>query len=308
VARYRILTFDGGGVRGVLSAILLDRLSKAFPELTRTVHLVVGTSVGSFLTLGLASGKTPREIVAMFSKENLESVFSNPNRIPIVRPKYHNTGLQDLLSSFFSPDLRLQDLQKRTIVTAFDVGGPLQSSWKPVFFNNFPLSDTNNITVIDAAMASSAAPIYFPSYNQLIDGGVFANSPSVTGISMAVDKQFGGQHLDNLVLLSIGTGFEELRITQNTTEWGFGQWSYNSPEKQRSEEPHFPLLSVMLNGGVEADTFYSQSLLGERYHRLSPILSKNIPLDDIKSYNMLVETAMNADLMPTIQFLRKEWC
>ncbi|WP_028402240.1 patatin-like phospholipase family protein [Ectobacillus panaciterrae] len=308
MARYRILTFDGGGVRGVLSAVLLTRLCNEFPELIRTTHLVAGTSVGSFLALGLGSGKTPSEILQMFSKRNLMSVFSNPNRIPILRPRYSNASLKKLLTSFFTPNLRLKDFSKRTIVTAFDVGGPMQASWKPVFFHNFPLPEAGGATAVDAAMASAAAPIYFPSYNQLIDGGVFANSPSVAAIALAVDRLLGNQSLDNLVLLSIGTGCEELRITQDTSEWGFGQWSYNSPEKQRSKEPQFPLLSVMLNGSVEADSLYSQCLLGNRYHRLNPMLSENVALDDVKAYDLLVETALSANLQPTIQFLRHEWC
>ncbi|UOY93144.1 patatin-like phospholipase family protein [Ectobacillus sp. JY-23] len=306
MGRYRIITFDGGGVRGVLSAIILSRLCKDFPELVRTTHLVAGTSVGSFLALGLASGKTPLEILQVFSKENLSTVFSSPHRIPILRPRYSNAHLHELLVSFLGEELQLKNLYKHVIVTAFDVGGPSQSSWKTVFFHNF-LERDGEVRAVDAALASSAAPIYFPSHNGLIDGGVFANSPSVAAIAMAANRWLGGQCLDNLVLLSIGTGGEELRITQDTSEWGFGQWAYNAPEKQRSEEPQFPLLSVMLNGGAEADSLYSECLLGNRYHRLNPTLPSNVPLDDVKAYDLLVETALTIDLHPTLEFLRQQW-
>jgi patatin-like phospholipase/acyl hydrolase len=305
--RYRILTFDEGGVRGVLSAILLFRLNQKFPELVRTTHLTAGTSVGSFLALGIANSKTPSQMLEMFSKENLQFVFGSPNSPPIFKPKYHNTNLQQLLSSFFPSGLRFRNLRKHTIITAFDLGGPHQASWKPIFFHNSPLSDTEDATVLEAAMASSAAPIYFPSVNGLIDGGVFANSPSVTAIAFSIDREKGNQKLDDLVLLSIGTGMEELRISQDTSEWGLRQWAFIPPDKQREEEPQFPLLSVMLNGSVDADTLYSKSLLGDRYHRLTPFLPQNVALDDVDAYDLLVKTAWNTDLTSTLEFLRKQW-
>ncbi|MBO9129140.1 patatin-like phospholipase family protein [Bacillus sp. 165] len=305
--RYRILAFDGGGVRGVLSAILLFRLNQEFPELLRTTHLVAGTSVGGFIALGIASGKTTSEIMDMFSKKNVKFIFEEPNLLPILKPKYSGANLQHMLSTYFSPSLRFKDLKMPTIVTAFNLGGQNHPSWKPTFFTNYPFSDTKNTPVVEAAMASSAAPVFFPSYKSYIDGGVFANSPSVAAIAFSIDKDFGNQKLDNIVMLSIGTGSEEQKIVQDTTEWGLRQWAIIPQDKQRAEEPQFPLLSVMMNGSVDADTLYSQSLLGDRFHRLNPVLEENIALDDVKAYDDLVQLAWHTDLTPVVQFLRKQW-
>ncbi|WP_416826458.1 patatin-like phospholipase family protein [Ectobacillus polymachus] len=305
--RYRILSFDGGGVRGVLSAVLLERLCKEFPELVSTSDLISGTSVGSFLALGLAINQSPFDLLQLFSKKNLTNVFQAGIRWPILRPKYSNARLKKILRAIFPDQVKLYEIQKHVLVTAFDLSGVTRSNWRPVWFHNYPSSNTNHVNVLDAALASAAAPIYFPSYMQLIDGGVFANSPTVASIAVSVDERYGNRNLDQLVMLSIGTGAEKLMITQDTSEWGFLQWAFNPPEKQNPGEPNFPLLSVMLNGTTEANVMYSQSLLGTRFHQINPPLPENVALDDIDAYDLLVETAMNTNINKTIEFLRKEW-
>ena len=63
---YRILSLDGGGVRGQWATTILKRLEEALPGWTDEVDLIVGTSIGAVLALGLASGYKADQLDAMF--------------------------------------------------------------------------------------------------------------------------------------------------------------------------------------------------------------------------------------------------
>ena len=103
------------------------------------------------------------------------------------RPKYCNKKLKEILLTVFPRDLRLGDLKRYVVIPSFKVSSVKSDSWRPVFFNNFPDSRTRNTLVIDVALASSAAPIYFPSYKNHVDGGLIANNPCTAALSVAAD-------------------------------------------------------------------------------------------------------------------------
>jgi predicted acylesterase/phospholipase RssA len=73
---YRILTFDGGGVRGAYTAMLLQRLSSGVPRFIDSVDLLAGTSTGGIIALGLASGRTPNELVSLY-RDNAAKIFDS---------------------------------------------------------------------------------------------------------------------------------------------------------------------------------------------------------------------------------------
>ena len=68
MGKYRILSLDGGGIRGVLTARLLERLAAAHPEFLPSVDLFAGTSTGALLAVALAKGRTPAELVQLYRK------------------------------------------------------------------------------------------------------------------------------------------------------------------------------------------------------------------------------------------------
>ncbi|RJQ28605.1 MAG: patatin [Peptococcaceae bacterium] len=299
MASYRIMTFDGGGIRGALTANLLKRLNARFPELIEKTDLFAGTSTGSFIALGLASGLTPEDLVDLYSEEKGQFIFT-PEHLNLLRPKYNNKHLRAVLYSVFSANLQLKDLKHNVLIPSFRVTGPGAEPWSPVFFNNFPGSATMNELVVDVALASSAAPTYFPSYRNFIDGGVVANNPSTAAVAIAVDKQAGRQNLNDIHLLSIGTGFNSYRITADTTEWGVLQWMLHP-------SPPSPLITVLTDGVVEADARFSSQLLAGRYFRLNPALPRPVPLDDYKQIPYLVNLAENFDLGPAIDWINDNW-
>jgi patatin-like phospholipase/acyl hydrolase len=296
--KYRILAFDGGGIRGVLSITLLRRLTEWFPQLIRSVDLFAGTSIGSIISLALASGLSPEEVDDLLTQDMCRFVFS-PRYLGLMRPKYSNKNLKAMLSTVFDPTLRLKELKKTVMIPSFKMSTPV-GYWTPVFFNNYPRSVTRNEFVIDVAMASSAAPVYFPSYKGYIDGGVIANNPSLAAIALARDELGGNRFIDNLVLLSIGTGFSPEQVTANTEKWGAIEWMlYPSPL--------FPLLGVLLGGSVEADVYLSRQLLRNGFYRLNPLLDRSVLLDGCRDISYLRQVGGEHDLTDVVNWLKTYW-
>lgn len=303
---YRILSFDGGGVRGVLSAFLLLRLANECPEIIENTDLFVGTSVGSFIALALASGVSPEEIVELFSYKNTKKIFGNPKPYYFCKPKYSNQPLKKLLTQLFPESLRLCDLKKHVVIPSFQLYSKKTETWEPIFFNNFPASDNAHVPVIDVALASSAAPIYFPSHLNCIDGGVIANNPDTAAIGYAVGMQGANAKLDNVVHMSFGTGWNPLRIRRrNPVRWGLIQWMYSFLPGYSN--PKLPLFSILTDGDVAADMQVSSHLLNTRYLRVSPELNERIHLDDYKKVPLLIEMAKEYDLFPASAFAHTYW-
>ncbi|AQS57659.1 patatin-like phospholipase family protein [Desulforamulus ferrireducens] len=299
MSKYRIITFDGGGIRGALSANLLKRLNDLYPGLVKSTAFFAGTSTGAFIALGLAYGLSPDDLVQLYSEQNAKFIFKDKH-VEVFRPKYDNDRLRGTLSAVFPDDLQLGDLQRRVLVPSFQITGDKDGKWQPVFYHNFPDSPFLKEKVIDVALASSAAPVYFPSYHNHIDGGVIANNPSTAAIAHTMDVRFANQMIANICLLSLGTGFSPLQITADTTQWGAFEWALHPT-------PPFPLLSVLMDGGSEADVYYSKQLLKNQYHRLNPPLNQPVALDDYKKIPYLITLAKTYNLKPTLAWLQQHW-
>ncbi len=296
---YCIITFDGGGVRGALTVNLLNRLCARVPSLLRQTDMLAGTSTGALIALCLAYGVSPKELLSLYSSYNAQYIFAEPNR-GITKPKYKNHNLKRVISSVFPAYLRLKDLKSTVVIPAFKLCQGYHGKWRPVFFSNFPQSETRNDYVIDVAMASTAAPVYFPSYNNYIDGGVIANNPSLAALASAVDQRMGGQQLQAIRLLSIGTGETTRRIGANTDHWGALQWALYG-------QAPFPLLRILLSGVEETDTHLSSQLLGSFYYRLNPHLPNSFALDKYQAVPLLTKLAKRYSLTPTTQWLKSHW-
>ena len=118
---YLILSLDGGGIRGVLTARLLERLAERSPFLA-DVELIAGTSTGGILALGLAAGLEPEELVALYVKKG-EDIFGDRDlkdkllgpTDEWVRANYDNkkkTGLYKALDEIFGAR-KLEELEKK---------------------------------------------------------------------------------------------------------------------------------------------------------------------------------------------------
>lgn len=294
---FNIITFDGGGLRGSLSIGIFERIQKEFPDIIRTSNLLGGTSTGSLIALGLAYGVSCNEIKELYSIEKAKYIFSK-SYSEMLRPKYNNDNLKEILLSIFPEDLKLKDLGKLVVIPSFYIGNET-SSWKPIFYNNIPNSSTENARVVDVAMSSSAAPVFFPTYKNHIDGGIMATDPSLACIVYAMGKELG-KSCDNMRLLSLGTGYSFNSIKQDTTSWGAVDWII-------SKNPDFPIISITLEGNAGMSQIFSEKLLEDNYNRINPRLDRDIGMDDCEALDYLIDMSQNYDIKDHIKWMKDKW-
>jgi patatin-like phospholipase/acyl hydrolase len=309
MAAFRILSCDGGGIRGVLTAVLLNRLSAAYPALLQdrpgTITMFAGTSTGGILALGLAAGLTPANIRDLYVT-NGKLIFDSSWSRDVVElggisgSKYDNKQLKQILQGTFGAS-KLQDLRPRVLIASFslDNRAPLaiNRTWNPKFFHNFPGEDSDGeCQVYDVAMSTSAAPTYFPSNGVYIDGGVIANNPSLAAVAQALDtRNQPGERatLAEIKLLSVGTGASLQYVDGVDHDWGDGQWLK-------------PILNVLMDGSVGVADFQCQQLLGKSYWRVEPVFpaGQSFPMDDVSKVVDLMDLANSFDLTGTIAWLQ----
>jgi patatin-like phospholipase/acyl hydrolase len=299
---YRILSLDGGGIRGVLTATLLERLEGAHPGFLGQVDLFAGTSTGGVLALGLAAGLSPSEARRLYEEKGSfvfeDSFWDNVLDLGLtLGAQYSNVNLKQALNEQFG-DQTLGDLPKKVLISSFDLDNRAMDSgtlrtWKPKFFHNYPGpgSDGDEM-VVDVALRTSAAPVYFPVYQGYVDGGVVANNPSMCALAQALDQDTGGQAVADIVLLSLSTGRNPRFIDVQGADWGWAQWVVD-----------LRLINVMLDGNVGLAHYQCSRVLGERYHRLDPLLPGAVELDDLDQIPLLKEIAAREDLTATMAWL-----
>jgi patatin-like phospholipase/acyl hydrolase len=295
---YRILALDGGGMRGLFSARLLERLESDRPGFVNKFDLFAGTSTGGLVALLLASGRKPDEIVESYQRFG-PKIFSTwkfiPSGLPIwflmsfglLLAKYGNRNLRAALVNEFGAETRLGDLESQVLITSFDLdyGENLKSplrpgyhgnrTWKPKFFHNFPVEGSDNEElVVDVAMRTIAAPVYFPVYQGYIDGAIAANNPSFVALMQAVySSPAPSPSLDDIALLSIGTGNFDQYISGKRLDWGMAQWASR-------------LLDISMDSVSSMTDWQCRKMLETRYHRLNPDLGKKVDLDATKQRDL----------------------
>lgn len=313
---FRILALDGGGIRGIFSAKLLSRLEAAQPGSLANIDLFAGTSTGGLIALALANGRTPNEIIDRYVEDS-SKVFARLRFIPAGLPiwflltfglflaKYANRNLEHFLIEEFGADTKLGDLQKHVLITSFDLdygrgkgknearpGYHGNRTWKPKFFHNLPVGSSDaHESVVDVAMRTAAAPVYFPSYQGYIDGGVVANNPSFVALLQAIYASPEPMpKLEDVALLSIGTGQQDQFIPGDHLDWGIAQWSRR-------------LLEISLDSGPSMTDWQCRKMLGTRYHRLNPELGKHVPLDAVRVEDIgyLLNQAVRAKLVERVR-------
>jgi patatin-like phospholipase/acyl hydrolase len=205
--RFQVLALDGGGARALFTAHVLARLEEDFGvAVADSFDLIAGTSAGGIVALALGAGLRPAQIVLRF-RELVTDVFpawrrQSPHRL--FRPAYRADALRHALSGVLGDKL-LGNSQKRLIVPSWNVQMGCVHVFKTPHHPR--LRRDWRIPMVDVAMATSAAPSYFPAAvvdgQRLVDGGVWANNPSVIGISEAISML--GARADDIRVLNVGT-------------------------------------------------------------------------------------------------------
>jgi uncharacterized protein len=301
---YRILSLDGGGIRGVLTASILERLEDTIPGYINEVDLVAGTSTGGILALALASGMTPKQAREMYerlgSKVFHDSFWDNVKDLGQARgAQYSNAALKEELTNQFG-SMTLNELGKRVLISSFDLDNEATGlgkvrTWKPKYFHNYPCEDSDGQQrVVDVALYTSAAPTYFPVYQGYVDGGVISNNPSMCAVAQALDPDTGGQKLSDLRVLSVGTGVNPKFLQAYDEDWGFVQWG-----------PH--VISLMMEGSMGLADYQCRQLLRKHYIRVNPVLPVPIGLDGLDQVPLMKTLASQFDLEEPRTWLKKNY-
>ena len=286
---YRILSFDGGGIRGLVTLALLKRLESQIPNLIKGADLLAGTSTGGIIALGLAAGKSVDEMIALYGN-NGSKIFDDSwwddlrDLGGLAGADYDQKNLGKILTGLF-PDTKLKDLGKRVLIPSFnlDDGDPdaTKQTWGPKFFHNFPGTDSDGEElVLDVALDTSAAPTYFPTHGTYIDGGVVANNPSLAAVAQTQDTRNTDPvpALGDIFLLSLGTGVNLSYVKGKNLDWGLAQWAK-------------PLVSLLLDASMGIADYQCRYLLKANYRRIAPVFPSdtNIKLDDWKRAQDLID-------------------
>lgn len=209
----RILSLSGGGYRGLITLVALQKLEQKFGKLNKHFDLIAGTSAGGIIGACLVAGMSVSEIITLWQRLGIE-VFK-PNRF----------------RGYFNAKYKIQDLEQviKTVLAnkTIENGAKLIVTTYDDTTDNAIILKTHdnkyNLTLADFAIATSAAPTYFAPYRvggfSFIDGGIYSNNPSREAITEAL---ISGVAVSDIEHISIGTGYNRMNI--NVKDWGLFQW------------------------------------------------------------------------------------
>ena len=274
-----VLSIDGGGIRGIIPAMVLHHLETRTGLPTQQLFdMVAGTSTGGIIGLGLSLPSAEHSVQPRFSARELANLYAQRGegifkkswwrRLRslggLFNETYNAAALEQTLSDYFG-ETTLGELRLPAMVTAYDI-----EQRRTVFLKSFK-PEHHGVRCTEAARATSAAPTYFEpadtalaqQSHALIDGGVFINSPVVSAYAEAL-KLFPNDHI---TVVSLGTG-ELIRpiSRQKARRWGSAGWV-------------LPLLDCMFDGVAKAADHQMQLFLGNQYQRFQ--LSLDHASDDM---------------------------
>jgi patatin-like phospholipase/acyl hydrolase len=237
--RFQILALSGGGFRGAFTAKILADIERDLGDkrIANYFDLIAGTSIGGILALALAL-EIPAARMVEFFKEHGDEIFGwRLSMAGILRSFYSPTPLQRLLEQ---PDLfgdKLLGACKHPVM----VPSINYSQGEPVLFktpHHVEHRRDHLYRIVDIAMATSAAPSYFPRHRfndcQYVDGGLYANAPGMLALHEA-EIFFGQRHTD-VWLASIGTMSSKFTVNPKqgkrggAMDWGRNRF-WNMPKR-----------------------------------------------------------------------------
>jgi patatin-like phospholipase/acyl hydrolase len=309
-AQFRILIIDGGGIRGLIPALLIQELETRLrarrpgAQIADYFHLFAGTSTGGLIALGLTApddepGRARMDaakLVALYRKRG-PAIFarSGAQRLRTLwgwtGPKYTLEALRAALDEELGP-ARLSQALRELVVVGYDMTKP-----GPKFFKRWRAiaSADRDVPLAEAGLATAAAPTYFPSVElkdaALVDGGVFAANPTIAAIVEALKRTTDAPapvSPHQMLVVALGTGAHPTHYEQSEVRgWGRLGWVWPRPSGP-------PLLEAIFDGQTAAANHWAHMLLnhdpgdtpdevigaGPRYYRFQPELRAPLAMDD----------------------------
>jgi hypothetical protein len=302
----RILSIDGGGIRGIIPALILSEIErKTGRPIATQFDLLAGTSTGGIICLGLT--KDNGQGKPQYSAQDMVELYENNGRRVFARSfwkgissvggaadeRYDHKPLEDLLKEYLD-DEPIGTALTKVMVTSYDI-----ENRNPFFFKSWN-TVTRAVPMRHAARATSAAPLFFePARVQvqnrtlaLIDGAVFANNPTMSAFAEA-RRIFPNEQ--EFLVVSIGTGELTRPITYNEAkDWGLVEWA-------------FPILGVVFDGVSDATDYHMHQMLNlegrRQFYRFQTRL--DIASDDLDNVARANLIALRAEAMQILRIQRE---
>ena len=270
---YKILSLNGGGIRGYITTQVLCELEKlSGKRIHQMFDLVVGTSAGAIIAAG--SDHLPAAHMNHLVRNVLPPKLFKPNFFSfggMFRTKYDTDTKNEALKEIIHDTASNIDYA----LVAYDI-----YNRRPVIFNSLEHSVsskalfTTKYSMKDAVCASSAAPIYWDPYKLdnmvLVDGAYFANDPTSIGVKLALD---GDRCLEDIMIVNVGTGYETKK--------------FNFTKGHEPMKWMLPTLSIMMNSQVQhTSLIYSNEGAINYYNFDKPLHKASDAIDDISSKNI----------------------
>ncbi|WP_264377156.1 MULTISPECIES: patatin-like phospholipase family protein [unclassified Wolbachia] len=274
-----ILSVDGGGIRGIIPAIILAEIeSRIKKPISQIFDLMAGTSTGGIIVAGLCKSNklqySANDLVELYQEYGAYIFQASLWRKSIASwlsgSQYSYKNMEFILNKYFG-ESTMADVASNLLLTSYDIHNNCEfffKSWKE-----------ENIKLKDALRATTAAPTYFApkrlkvsqTERVLIDGGVFANNPAACAYASA-KRLFPN---DDIVLLSIGTGRTDRSIEYvNSRRLGKIGWVK-------------PLLNVMFASGLDCVDYQLEQVIDDKYMRIqSQLKVASAEMDDITPQNI----------------------
>jgi Patatin-like phospholipase len=284
--KIRILSIDGGGIRGIIPAMVLQTLLGS-RKAQDTFHIIAGTSTGGIIACGLARPNPPRleDIIKLYTDHGWD-IFNKDKMTTFHNPRYDPSDLQRYLDaqlgSTYLSEISGVELLVPSSAIALPKEDPPGNTCAPMFFRSWQARGLQldggtkheyDFKLASIARATSAAPTYFPPATivnkaeqsfTMIDGGMFANNPTICAIVEAY-RLYGPK---DLMIVSIGTGIEPLHIDASAAaHWGELGWAV-------------PIISILMTGSSQTVSVQTNEFLRDTHWRLDISLKAPTPQGD----------------------------
>ncbi len=288
----KILCIDGGGVRGLIPALVLAEIEqRTGRSIASLFDLIAGTSAGGIITLGLtvdngsgAPAHTATDLVDLF-EEHGEEIFPQSFLKKVTSAKglldelYLHESFEKLLLQYLT-DAPLHTALTNVLVPTYDI-----EDRRPFLFKNWR-EDRNMVPMWQVGRAASAAPTFFEpalvemngKKHALIDGGVFANNPTMCAYAEARRMYYDQD--DRYLVVSLGTGELTRPILYNEAkDWGKLEWAV-------------PILGVVFDGVSDVTNYHMHQILNldsaeRQFYRFQTRLDKaSDDIDNVKPENI----------------------
>ena len=235
---FRILSIDGGGIRGVFPAAYLAELERRFlgsASIGDNFDMIAGTSTGGIITLALAKGMTAEQALSIYTERG-DRIFPVKSGLPrllrwtrsLFKPKHDQTVLKAELEAEFGTTL-FGEARHRCVIPSFDglYGEPV--IYKTPHHPDYKLDQHK--TMVDIALHATAAPTIFPAVKDdgyvMIDGGIWANNPVMNALVDALACYDVPR--ENIRILSLGTGEATFSLSEAAQTGGKKHWAVLLP-------------------------------------------------------------------------------